>query len=200
MQNQPLPSKAKNDSKLRRSGKNIIAFIILGLCLSSIIGLYLLEVVPHYMVLSIPPPEDSYNLVGWSTTTKSTVTAFSSSAFPASRDFIWRQDATLVYKNPDNIPSWEALLQYFDERFSQRGWKQSDISTPCNIYLPEAAFLNYGENGFISYRRASDIDEIPMDDAICLAIWNDKGYPNVFRIVLLTAKRSFFTNSYKVFE
>lgn len=194
MQNQTLSSETKNDSKSRRSVKNIIALIVIGLCFSSIIGLYLFTTTPRYIVLSIPPPEDSYNLVGWGSTTESVVST------SGSTDFIWRQDATLAYESPDNIPSWNTLAKYFEEQFFQIGWKQSDTSTPCNIYLPEAAFLEYGENGFVTYLRISDTDEIPMGDAICLAIWNDEGYPNVFRIVLLTIKRSFRTNFYKIFD
>jgi hypothetical protein len=194
MQNEILPSKEKKDTKPRRSAKNIMALIILGLCVFGIIGLSLLETVPRYIVLSIPPPEDSYDLVGWSSTTKSVVTT------SGSRDFSWRLDTTLVYEDSDNIPSWNALAKYFEEHFYQIGWKKSDTSVPCNIYLPEAALLNYGENGFVSYRRVNDIDDIPRGDAICLAIWNDKGYPNVFRVVLLTIKRSFFTNFYTIFD
>jgi hypothetical protein len=193
MQNQLLPATAKNASKPRRLRKNAIALIIT-LCVSIIIGLYLFQTVPRYIVLSIPPPEDSYDLVGWSSTTKSVMVT------PPSRDFVWRQDATLAYENSENIPSWNTLVRHFEEPLFQLGWKQSDTSLPCNIYLPEAAFLNYGEKGFISYRRTSDTDEIPMGDAICLAIWNDKGDPNVFRIVLLTVRRSFLTSLYKIFD
>ena len=96
--------------------------------------------------------------------------------------------------------AWNALVKYFEERLLQIGWKESDTSVPCNIYLPEAALLNYGENGFVAYHRVNDTEHIPRGDAICLAIWNDEGYPNVFRVVLLTVKRSLVTNFYGIFD
>lgn len=200
MQNQALPSKTRNNNKPHRSGKNIVAVIIVGLCASSIIGLYLMEMVPHYIVLSIAPPKDSYDSVDWRSTTKSVLTESMSSGLPASRDFIWRRDTILAYEEYDDIPSWDMLAGYFDKQFSQLGWKQNDAAPPCNIYLPEAAFLKYGKNGYLSYRRISDTDEIPMGDTICLAIWNDAGYPNVFRVVLLSVRRSVVTNFYGIFD
>jgi len=156
------------------------------------IGLSLFEIIPRYIVLSIPPPKDSYDLVGWNSTTKSVINTSSG------REFIWRQDATLAYENPDNTPSWNMLAKYFTERLLQIGWRESDNAVPCNIYLPEAALLNYGENGFVAYLSVNDTEEIPRGDAICLAIWNDKGYANVFRVVLLTVKQSFFTSFYQI--
>ncbi len=200
MQNHAQLSNPGSDSKHLRSKINIVLSILAGLFISGMIGLYLMEVVPRYIVLSIPPPEDSYDLVDWRSTTRSIMTVSTSFANPTSRDFIWRRDATLVYEKTDEIPSWDAVVKYFDGRFFQLGWMQSDTSVPCNLYLPEAAFLQYGENGFVSYRKISDTNEIPKGDTICLAVWNDEGSQNVFRIVLLSVKRSFFTNFYNIFD
>ncbi|HET8687828.1 MAG TPA: hypothetical protein VFM18_14395 [Methanosarcina sp.] len=194
MQTVAMPPTTNSDIRPHRSRKHLVAYVFVGLCLISLVGLIVVAMLPRYLVLSIPPPEDSYNQVGWSSTTRSTITTGSST------DFIWREDGTLAYENSDTIPSQKELVKYFHDRFVQMGWEQSDSATPCNIYLPEGAFLRYGENGFLSYLRKGNTDEFPTDDAICLAIWNDKGSPNVYRIVLLTVKRSFFTGLYKIFD
>lgn len=190
----------KTQSSPSKIRANIAPYIIIGFCIFGMIGLSLIEVVPRYIVLSIPPPEDSYDLIGWRTTTKSVLTESIGSGFPTSRDFIWRRDTILVYEDFDHIPTWNMLVGYFDEQFSQIGWKRNDASPPCNVYLPESAFLKYGKDGYLSYRRINDTDEIPLGDTICLAIWNDNGSLNVFRVVLLTVKRSVLTNFYNIFD
>lgn len=182
-----------------KSKYSITILLIVGLCAFSIVGLFLIEMIPHYLIIPLSPPEDSYG-TNWNSTTRSVWTIQST---PKIRVFIWRQDATLSYENTDDIPSWNSIVMYFSEHLSEHGWKQSDSSISCNAYLPEAAFLQFGENGFVSYHKSGNhaySEETSADDVICLAVWNDEGDSNVFRIVMLTAKNSFFTNLFTVFE
>lgn len=188
-------------TKERHMSKHSVATILfLGLCTLCAVGLYLIEVIPRYTTISIIPPEDSYDLVNWSSTTKS---VWATQTTPSVRAFIWRKDATLSYENVDDIPSWDSLVLYFSEHLNKQGWEKSNSSTSCSLYLPEAAFLPSGENGFISFHRVGAPiynDGTSEGDVVCLAVWNNKGHANVFRLVLLTVKESFFTNILSVFE
>jgi hypothetical protein len=197
MQNPEIHS-VKKDQRFK---KLLVPISIVSIILLSV--LFFWPIRPHYIVIPIPAPEDSYDLVGWGSTTYSKIMLSSGLNNPAGKYYIWRRDATLAYQGTDKIPSWESLVNYFDEQLSKKGWEKSNTSIPCNIFLPEAAFLTYGENGFVSYYKINDMhpgDEISEDSVVCLAIWNDKGYSNVFRVVILTSEKSFFTKVFSVFD
>jgi len=202
MKTQKTSLETKDPNNANKSKYPVATMIIVGLCIFGMVGLYLIEITPRYTIIPVSPPEDSYG-VGWNSITKSVWTLSSTSTV---RVFIWRQEATLSYESTDNIPSWNSIAMYFNERLSQLGWEQNESSFLCNLYLPESAFLQLGENGFLSYHKSSDRTsdnsyyETFDEDAICLAIWNNKGHSDVFRVVLLTTKNSFFTNLFSVFE
>lgn len=187
----------------RRPRIILVITILVVVCVAILLGLYLFEVIPRHITFGMPPPADSYNRVGWARTTTSVVVEPSYLDIPSPRVFLWRRDATLVYEEGDSIPSWDALVEYFARQFLEEGWRQSDTSVPCNIYLPEASFLPYGENGFVTYHRPNDLvlgDEVPLGDAICLAIWRGQTQSNVFSVVLLTMRHSPLTNLYRIFD
>lgn len=131
MQTVGIPPKTNNDVSPHRSRKQVVAYVFVGLCIISLVGLIVVAMLPSYLVLSIPPPEDSYNQVGWSSTTRSTITTGSST------DFIWREDGTLAYENSNTIPSQEELAKYFNDQFVQMGWEQSDLRHLVTYICPK---------------------------------------------------------------
>ncbi len=185
-----------------RLSKRTLSILMLGsICILALIFLYGLQVVPRYITFDMPPAPDSYPLVGWSSATQSVWTDLAIPSAP-SRAFLWRRDAGLGYESGSRVPSWEDLLAYFDKRLSIEGWSKTDSSIPCSLYLPEAAFLKYGAQGYVTYQRTREMglpEEIPTGDVVCLAIWNNEGHPDVFRVVLLTVKKSLFTGLNRIF-
>ena len=105
--------------------------------------------------------------------------------------FIYRQ-ATAVYQHPpDNFTSWESVINVFDQHFAKTGWKRLEgywSYSPCH-YMPETAFLEEGEGGFVVY-MPQDWNEFDLGHpTICLAVWPMNSYDGYY-VVLLSVNPS----------
>jgi hypothetical protein len=152
--------------------------------------LFLAENLPFFVVLPVHPPADYYGTDDWVELT------YSVQIQNLGKIFILRREG--VFSNGEGeSQSWQSIVSYFDEEFSKYNWRRDEDYAPCDIYLPEAEFIPFGENGYVHYRRLgyqTSQDNI-SSDLICLAVWvtewNNDGTPRNFRITLLTARPSY---------
>jgi len=116
------------------------------------------------------------------------------------RNYLWRMEAWVINDEDLNL-TWDSIVNYFDDSLVEYGWIRGDVYAPCecDLYLPEAAFIEYGQNGYIHYRKSdySYSQDYYIGDLICLAVWttgwSDGGSPEIFKIVILTSKPSLLT-------
>lgn len=95
----------------------------------------------------------------------------------------------------DGYNTWKSVETYFVEWLSVHGWMPfGDSPMPCNLLLPESTFLDYGENGYLVYRRANAPIYGPAP-TVCLAIWPAKPDANGggYHVVLTTGNPSGLT-------
>lgn len=172
--------------------------VLLSICLICPISLYLIEMIPRYVDLSIPPPDHFRGeiLGEWSTTVRSTV-----NDTPA-KYYILREEAVVDYDPAHGITSWQSIVDYFDVQMNKKGWVRTEKYLPCRLFMPEADFLEPGEFGPVSYLSKAKADLFNYDDGdfACLAIWADKEKSDVFTIVLETIHPSFLTQGMNFFS
>jgi hypothetical protein len=163
---------------------------LLGMCFLCIVGLFAYEVFPRFIVISFPPPHDDYDTFDWMFPTYSI-----QATEIVSRNFLWRGETILVYKNIPDGKSREMIVNYFDKQLSNDDWlKSEEYEASCSDFMPETKFLNpmkdFSENGYIEYLKKDYriIGRGYVNDSVCIAIWNTS--PGVFSVVILTTKPS----------
>jgi hypothetical protein len=187
----PDIEKHKIRMKTIQIGPIFIGIIVLGIfCL---LGLYLFETFPRYIVLPIPPPDyyEGSRLGGdWESTT------YSMKLEPivppiVSRVFVWRNETGGVYDKKHGISSWEDIISYFDRNLDSYGWTRSDAYTPCQFYLPEANFLPIGQEGYVWYREKNYSQKLDFHGGnfICLAVWSNPKLIS-YNVVIVSVSQS----------
>lgn len=195
-------------SRLRKVAWTLI--ILVAICFLSYLTLYYINTVPHYIIVPIQPPADRDGQGFWLTTTYSTFTYTDETPFISPRIYIWRRSSYVSTDPTRHLnESWDSIVSYFDANLSRLSWIRSEIDAPCDVYIPEAKFLNSGENGYIHYFKKGDEKyaiqgQTYKGDLLCLAIWNSDldidHTPGGFDIVMLTARQSPFTNFFDIFS
>jgi len=177
-----------------------ILCLVIGTCSVLFIFLFFTVIIPHFIVLPIQPPEDYYGKGIWRDTSYSVLTDPTYIPIIDSKAYIWRQFTYVASDhNRHQSESWQSIVTYFDDNLYQSGWVRSEVDAPCNLYLPEARFLEAGNNGYIHYFRKGFEKNIVYGseyrgDVICLAVWSsgidENNLPKGFFIVLLTARQA----------
>jgi hypothetical protein len=162
-------------------------------CVIVLIGVYWWANKPHYIELSVPAPGGDWSY------TERTIQIWTDSG---ARYFIVRRE-TYAYGGEcrDGYDTWESVVAHFDQWLTNHGWTEygNAYDTPCNLFLPESQFLDYGENGYLVYKHleAEPYTEAPT---VCLAIW-PIGYDiDGYHIVLVTGNPSWFTMLMDAFD
>ncbi len=151
--------------------------------------LFLAENLPSFITFPVSPPTDYYGVADWTENT------YAVSLEPVGREYIWRRSGG--FSNGDSgAETWKTIVSYFDARLAQQGYIREDAYSECEIYLPEARFLDAGENGYVQYRRRGykPTADNSAEDFVCLAVWitgrNTDASPRNFMMVLLTVRPS----------
>jgi hypothetical protein len=169
-----------------------ITLILLGIPVACFILMFLLEI-PCRQTLPIVPPNRSKS---WENTTYSVQIWPPNFPIAYSKYFIWREEADVYSGGPHGTVSLESLVNYFDNEFVRLGWVRYDKSDYCNLYLPEAKFLDREKGGYLAFRKKDTKEYYGFTEGTtaCLAIWvysrYDDGSPYSFRVVMMTARPS----------
>lgn len=173
---------------------SVFAFV----CVLCSVIICLREIIPHYVVLSVLPP-DYYQgkaLGEWGSLMKSVKgTTFT-------RFFVFREEAVVSKDSVNGIKSWQSIIEYFDNQIGDLGWTRTEKYLPCISFLPEASFLKHGENGYVYYVRNEvvNLDNYDDGDFICLAVWKDTETTDAYNVVLVTIKPSLLTKFMSIFN
>lgn len=164
------------------------------------VGLYLYELFPRFITLSVSLPRDDYPSQVWTFPTYSVIRP------GQTRYFSWREFAVLSYEGVPEKEARQSILDQFDKQLLMQGWARSDYdpNSYANCYdkkiFPEAAFLrpsqDFSQDGFVMYKRKVSFPFVSskVSDEICLAVWKHwDNVPSTFNVVISTIKPSLFT-------
>ena len=173
---------------------------LLGFMLLCLVGLYLYEIFPRFITLSVSLPRDDYPSQIWTFPTYSVIQP------GQTRYFSWREFAILSYEGVPEKEARQSILEHFDQQLLMQGWTKSeyDPNSYANCYnekiFPEAAFLlpsqDFSQDGFVMYKKKVGFSFISskVSDEICLAVWKHwENVPSTFNVVISTIKPSPYT-------
>lgn len=181
------------DGKRINTSKRIVR-ILLSIPFICLFALVLLEYFPIYIKIPILPPEDHYGVDDWRIVTSMIRRGL------GQRSYLWRLEAWFI--NDEELDyRWDQIVDYFDDALAAHDWIRGDENAPeeCGDYLSEIAFLEYGLDGYVHYRK-TDYEysqDFYKGDMICLVVWptnlREDEFPEVYTIILLTSRPSPFT-------
>ncbi|NOH03690.1 MAG: hypothetical protein HND47_17870 [Chloroflexi bacterium] len=177
-----------------------VSLRLLGFILFCVVVLYVYELFPRFITLSVSLPRDDYRSQVWTYPTYSVIRP------GRTRYFSWREFAVLSYESVPEKESRQSILDHFDKQLLMQGWIRSeyDPNSYANCYdekiFAEAAFLrpsqDFSQDGFVMYKRKAGFSLISskVSDEICLAVWKHwDNVPSTFNVVISTIKPSPFT-------
>lgn len=160
----------------------------------AILGLYVFAIllggVWPFITFPISPPVDRYGNGNWIETT------YAVRQEPIGQEYIWRRSAFLS-NGERGEQTWGTIIEYFDRELGRYDYFREQSYAQCDVYLPEASFIQEGEDGYVHYRHRGyePSQQNRSEDLICLAVWvtgkNPDGTAHSFAIVLLTIRPSF---------
>lgn len=185
---------------IKQNNKPIIhiLFKLLGVGFLCFAGLFLYEVFPQFITLSIPQPsDDDYPLQSWAFPTYSIIS-------PArTRYFVWREFTILSHEGLPEKEYRQSISKYYDQQLLKLGWTKSNYDpnsyTNCGTgeIFPEAFFLppsqDFSQDGYAVYKRKIGFALITSkeNDEVCLAVWRHwDNVPGIFNVVISTIKPS----------
>ena len=179
------------NEKPDKSTKNklvVPVVIVLGIPLICIL-LFLLIERPRYINLDIDAPNSQLSRGGWSKTER-IVQTWSDSY---SKFYILRKESGA---RSEEFSSWQEVADYFDAWLSSNGWvlHPSPLFTSCQTWLPEAAFLEPGEGGYLVYYR-TEREMFDLAPLVCLAIvpYSYDGNVQGYDVIIITGNPSPYT-------
>jgi hypothetical protein len=143
-------------------------------------GLKLIQWIPQYVELDIPPPDRALD---WDTKWSTFVYSDGSGL-----QFLWRQE-TICSKH--NCPSVESIKQYFDAELERLGWVEGGYyNRACLNAIPETELLE--EASFFWYVQKEHRAEDCHGPDVCLAVYPSDGSETYFDIVLGSSNPDIF--------
>jgi hypothetical protein len=169
--------------------KKKVSIVLVPIIVIPLLGLLIfwLTEFPRYLTLETSPPNEYLKDVYWSNTQRSVLTWDTS----YTKYFLWRREGS-VHSDPD--ATWIDVISDFDRWITSNGWIRFSSSgrfPTCEQWLPEAKFVDPGEDGYYVY-HLDDYDINSRHPLLCLAIWpySYGGQVRGYDVVLVIGKPS----------